>query len=90
MIKQYNVTVNGTTYEVTVESAAGGNRMASAPVSLSLIHISEPALPRLLLPALPLPLPLLLLPPLPLLLPRLPLPQAPALSPAPCPAPSLM
>ena len=32
MIKQYNVTVNGTTYEVTVESAAGG-RMASAPVS---------------------------------------------------------
>ena len=29
MIKQYNVTVNGTTYEVTVESAAGG-RMASA------------------------------------------------------------
>ena len=33
MIKQYNVTVNGTTYEVTVESAAGG-RMASAPVSL--------------------------------------------------------
>ena len=35
MIKQYNVTVNGTTYEVTVESAAGG-RMASA---LSLIHI---------------------------------------------------
>ena len=24
MIKQYNVTVNGTTYEVTVESAAGG------------------------------------------------------------------
>jgi len=31
MIKQYNVTVNGTTYEVTVESAAGG-RMASAPV----------------------------------------------------------
>ena len=33
MIKQYNVTVNGTTYEVTVESAAGGSRMASAPVS---------------------------------------------------------
>ena len=32
MIKQYNVTVNGTTYEVTVESAAGG-RMASAPIS---------------------------------------------------------
>ena len=32
MIKQYNVTVNGTTYEVTVESAAGG-RMASAPDS---------------------------------------------------------
>ena len=32
MIKQYNVTVNGTTYEVTVASAAGG-RMASAPVS---------------------------------------------------------
>ena len=32
MIKQYNVTVNGTTYEVTVESAAGG-RMASAPVA---------------------------------------------------------
>ena len=32
MIKQYNVTVNGTTYEVTVESAAGGSR-------LSLIHI---------------------------------------------------
>ena len=28
MIKQYNVTVNGTTYEVTVESAAGGSRMA--------------------------------------------------------------
>ena len=33
MIKQYNVTVNGTTYEVTVESATGGSRMASAPVS---------------------------------------------------------
>ena len=27
MIKQYNVTVNGTTYEVTVESAAGGSRI---------------------------------------------------------------
>lgn len=32
MTKQYTVTVNGTAYEVTVESAAGG-RMASAPVA---------------------------------------------------------
>ena len=38
MTKQYTVTVNGTAYEVTVESVSGG-RMASA---LSLIHISEP------------------------------------------------
>ena len=30
MIKQYNVTVNGTTYEVTVESAAGGRMGCSA------------------------------------------------------------
>ena len=34
MTKQYTVTVNGTAYEVTVES-----------VSLSLIHISEPTRP---------------------------------------------
>ena len=77
MIKQYNVTVNGTTYEVTVESAAGG-RMDPLP---------SPALPRLLLPALPLrllsplPRPLRLPPlwrPLPLLLPlRLPPPPLP-------------
>ena len=32
MTKQYTVTVNGTAYEVTVESAQGG-RMASAPVA---------------------------------------------------------
>ena len=43
MTKQYTVTVNGTAYEVTVESVSGG-RMASAPVArtapaLSLIHI---------------------------------------------------
>ena len=31
MTKQYTVTVNGTAYEVTVESVSGG-RMASAPV----------------------------------------------------------
>ena len=30
MTKQYTVTVNGTAYEVTVESVSGG-RMASAP-----------------------------------------------------------
>ena len=42
MIKQYNVTVNGTTYEVTVESAAGG-RMASAPVSRA---AAAPAAPK--------------------------------------------
>ena len=32
MTKQYTVTVNGTAYEVTVESVSGG-RMASAPVA---------------------------------------------------------
>ena len=32
MTKQYTVTVNGTAYEVTVESAGGG-RMSSAPIS---------------------------------------------------------
>ena len=42
MIKQYNVTVNGTTYEVTVESAAGG-RMASAPVSPAPAPAAAPA-----------------------------------------------
>ena len=39
MIKQYNVTVNGTTYEVTVESAAGGSRMASMPVAAEIIRL---------------------------------------------------
>ena len=34
MTKQYTVTVNGTAYEVTVESVSGG-RMASAPVALA-------------------------------------------------------
>ena len=34
MTKQYTVTVNGTAYEVTVESVSGG-RMASAPVARS-------------------------------------------------------
>ena len=47
MIKQYNVTVNGTTYEVTVESAAGG-RMATQRTSPGLT-----AAPRLLLPPVP-------------------------------------
>ena len=32
MTKQYTVTVNGTAYEVTVESVSGG-RMASAPIA---------------------------------------------------------
>ena len=41
MIKQYNVTVNGTTYEVTVESAAGG-RMASAPVGAGTVASPMP------------------------------------------------
>lgn len=83
MIKQYNVTVNGTTYEVTVESAAGG-RMASAPVSRAAAGSRCPrcrSRSRRWLPRLPL---------LPLPLPRPPLPPAPALSPAPCPAPSSM
>ena len=31
MIKQYNVTVNGTTYEVTVESAAAGTVTSPMP-----------------------------------------------------------
>ena len=44
MIKQYNVTVNGTTYEVTVESAAGG-RMASAPVAAP-APAAAPAAPK--------------------------------------------
>ena len=92
MIKQYNVTVNGTTYEVTVESAAGGSRMASAPVSMALLT----AFPLRRPPQAQLSLQLPLLPPhprlrlLPLPLPRPPLPPAPALSPAPCPAPSSM
>ena len=42
MIKQYNVTVNGTTYEVTVESAAGG-RMASAPAPAAAPKAAAPA-----------------------------------------------
>ena len=56
MTKQYTVTVNGTAYEVTVESVSGG-RMASAPVART---ASAPW------PALPLPSPLPLLPRLPL------------------------
>ena len=34
MIKQYNVTVNGTTYEVTVESAGGIYQLGSDPGSV--------------------------------------------------------
>ena len=41
MTKQYTVTVNGTAYEVTVESVSGG-RMASAPVART---ASAPAAP---------------------------------------------
>ena len=33
MVKQYNVTVNGTLYEVTVESAGTSRGGYSAPVS---------------------------------------------------------
>lgn len=79
MTKQYTVTVNGTAYEVTVESVSGG-RMASAPVAAPL----PPPWP-----ALPLPSPLPLLPRLPL--PPRPLPPLPAPVrpfPARCPAPS--
>ncbi len=42
MTKQYTVTVNGTAYEVTVESVSGG-RMASAPVART---ASAPAAPK--------------------------------------------
>ena len=79
MTKQYTVTVNGTAYEVTVESVSGG-RMASAPVART---ASAPVA------ALPLPSPLPLLPRLPL--PPRPLPPLPAPVrpfPARCPAPS--
>ena len=43
MTKQYTVTVNGTAYEVTVESVSGG-RMASAPVARTcLLYTSDAA-----------------------------------------------
>ena len=41
MTKQYTVTVNGTAYEVTVESVSGG-RMASAPVARTGETVSSP------------------------------------------------
>ena len=42
MIKQYNVTVNGTTYEVTVESAAGGRMNAGHGIlGVMLISVKE-------------------------------------------------
>ena len=44
MIKQYTVTVNGTAYEVTVESQSGG-RMASAPVARAAAPVARPAAP---------------------------------------------
>ena len=42
MTKQYTVTVNGTAYEVTVESVSGG-RMASAPVARTASAAPAPA-----------------------------------------------
>ena len=44
MTKQYTVTVNGTAYEVTVESVSGG-RMASAPVART-ASAAAPAAPK--------------------------------------------
>ncbi len=44
MIKQYTVTVNGTAYEVTVESQSGG-RMASAPVARAAAPVARPVAP---------------------------------------------
>lgn len=52
MTKQYTVTVNGTAYEVTVESVSGG-RMASAPGRPA--PLSAPGGPRCRSPS-PLPL----------------------------------
>ena len=75
MTKQYTVTVNGTAYEVTVESVSGG-RMASAPVARTapapVARAAAPVLPRLPLPPRPLP----------------PLPAPVRPFPARCPAPS--
>ena len=53
MTKQYTVTVNGTAYEVTVESVSGGRmasapvaRTASAPVARAAAPVAAPAAPK--------------------------------------------